>query len=81
MSELQSGVEGNTWLLVRRGTIPKKIMEIILLCSDGSEDLISFAVSAYCEKKTFVFINRVMACTHVPRKEKRGKGVCLYSVL
>lgn len=46
MSELQSGVKGSTWLLVRRGTIPRKITEIILLCSGGSEDLISFVVSA-----------------------------------
>lgn len=79
MSELWAEVKGSTWLLLRRGTPPSKITEIVLLCSDGSEGWSPFSVSDYCENSKFVSMNRVTVWAHV-QESKRGirKSVDVY---
>lgn len=65
MSELWAEVKGSTWLLLRRGTTPSKIIEIVLLCSAENEGSIPFSVSDYCENSKFVSMNRVTVRAHV----------------
>lgn len=79
MSELWAEVKGGTWLLLRRGTTLSKIIEIVLLCSDGSEVSILFSVSDYCENSKFVSMNRVTVWAHGQESKREiRKNVDVY---